>query len=120
MHLTVGKETVEKLPVKVASGAKFVADGDPTTTFWSKGDRADVNQRALMAMMKNHKQSDAQAKRLRNCAVGFATPASRLAHRPGGLTAKSGKNVELRRTAGLEFLRPLAPLIAIAYQRLYT
>jgi hypothetical protein len=25
----------------------------------------------------------------------------------------------LRRTAGLEFLRPLAPLIAIADQRLY-
>ena len=40
MHLTVGKETFEMRPVKTASGAKYVATGDPTTTFWSKGDRA--------------------------------------------------------------------------------
>ena len=40
MHLTVGKETIEMRPVKTASGAKYVATGDPTTTFWSKGDRA--------------------------------------------------------------------------------
>jgi heat shock protein HslJ/uncharacterized lipoprotein YbaY len=40
MHLTVGKETIEMRPVEAASGAKFAATGDSTTTFWSKGDRA--------------------------------------------------------------------------------
>lgn len=40
MHLALGKETIEMRPVEAASGAKFAATGDPTTTFWSKGDRA--------------------------------------------------------------------------------
>ena len=40
IHLTLGKETIEMRPVEAASGAKFAAAGDPTTTFWSKGDRA--------------------------------------------------------------------------------
>lgn len=30
------------LPVKAASGARFEAEGDPDTRFWSKGDRADL------------------------------------------------------------------------------
>jgi heat shock protein HslJ/uncharacterized lipoprotein YbaY len=42
MHLTVGKETIEMRPVEAASGARFVAAGDSTTTFWSKGDRATL------------------------------------------------------------------------------
>jgi heat shock protein HslJ/membrane-bound inhibitor of C-type lysozyme len=40
MHLTLGKETIEMHPVVAASGAKYAAVGDPTTTLWSKGDRA--------------------------------------------------------------------------------
>jgi heat shock protein HslJ len=38
--LTIGRETFIMHPVKAASGAKYVADNDPATTFWSKGDRA--------------------------------------------------------------------------------
>lgn len=40
MHLTVGAETFDMRPVRAASGAKYEAVGDPSTTFWSKGDRA--------------------------------------------------------------------------------
>jgi uncharacterized lipoprotein YbaY/uncharacterized membrane protein len=40
MHLTIGKETIVMRPVEAASGARFAVTGDPTTTFWSKGDRA--------------------------------------------------------------------------------
>lgn len=42
MHLTIGKETIVMRPVEAASGARFAATGDPTTTFWSKGDRATL------------------------------------------------------------------------------
>ncbi|HYQ92369.1 MAG TPA: META domain-containing protein, partial [Candidatus Competibacteraceae bacterium] len=42
MQLTVGEETFAMQPVKTASGAKYEAVGDPTTTFWSKGNRATL------------------------------------------------------------------------------
>jgi heat shock protein HslJ len=42
MQLTIGNATFEMRPVEAASGARFVAAGDPTTTFWSKGDRATL------------------------------------------------------------------------------
>jgi heat shock protein HslJ/uncharacterized lipoprotein YbaY len=42
MLLTVGGETFEMKPVSAASGAKYEAVGDPTTTFWNKGDRTTI------------------------------------------------------------------------------
>lgn len=39
VRLTVGAESFDMRPVVSASGAKYEAVGDPTTTFWSKGDR---------------------------------------------------------------------------------
>jgi heat shock protein HslJ/uncharacterized lipoprotein YbaY len=49
MLLTVGGETFEMKPVSSASGAKYEAIGDPTTTFWNKGDQTmiSVKGRAL-------------------------------------------------------------------------
>lgn len=38
--LTIDRDTIVLQPVRSASGAKYVADTDPKTTFWSKGDRA--------------------------------------------------------------------------------
>ena len=43
--LTVGDETLRLHPVPAASGARYAADGDPTTSFWSKGARASVEFR---------------------------------------------------------------------------
>ncbi|TVR62534.1 MAG: META domain-containing protein [Candidatus Competibacteraceae bacterium] len=40
LRLTVGDETFDLRPVEAASGAKYAAVNDPSTTFWSKGDRA--------------------------------------------------------------------------------
>ena len=40
LRLTVGDETFDLRPVEAASGAKYAAANDPSTTFWSKGDRA--------------------------------------------------------------------------------
>lgn len=39
LRLTVGAESFAMRPVVSASGAKYTAVDDPTTTFWSKGDR---------------------------------------------------------------------------------
>ncbi len=39
LRLTLGGETFDMGPVAAASGAKYAAVDDPTTTFWSKGDR---------------------------------------------------------------------------------
>jgi len=49
MLLTVGGQTFELKPVPSASGAKYEAVGDPTTTFWNKGDHTmiTVKGRAL-------------------------------------------------------------------------
>jgi len=40
MRLTVGEETYDMRPVVTASGVTYEAVDDPSTTFWSKGDRA--------------------------------------------------------------------------------
>lgn len=40
LRLTVGAESFDMRPVASASGAKYEAVDDPTTTFWSKGERA--------------------------------------------------------------------------------
>ncbi len=40
MRLTVGEETYDMRPVVTASGVTYEAIDDPSTTFWSKGDRA--------------------------------------------------------------------------------
>ncbi len=40
--LSIGRETFLMRPVRSASGSKYVADNDPKTTFWSKGDRAQL------------------------------------------------------------------------------
>ncbi|MDZ7621957.1 MAG: META domain-containing protein [Candidatus Competibacteraceae bacterium] len=40
LRLTVGDEAFDLRPVEAASGAKYAAVDDPSTTFWSKGDRA--------------------------------------------------------------------------------
>ena len=40
LRLTGGDETFDLRPVVAASGAKYAAVNDPSTTFWSKGDRA--------------------------------------------------------------------------------
>jgi membrane-bound inhibitor of C-type lysozyme len=40
LNLTAGGADYVMHPVPAASGAKYEAAGDPTTTFWSKGDRA--------------------------------------------------------------------------------
>lgn len=39
LRLTVGAESFDMRPVVSASGAKYEAVADPTTTFWSKGER---------------------------------------------------------------------------------
>jgi heat shock protein HslJ/membrane-bound inhibitor of C-type lysozyme len=39
-QLTVGEARFALRPVEAASGAKYEALGDPSTTFWSRGDRA--------------------------------------------------------------------------------
>jgi membrane-bound inhibitor of C-type lysozyme len=43
--LTAGAETFTLNPVRSASGAKYEAEGDPATTFWSKGDKATLTIR---------------------------------------------------------------------------
>lgn len=45
MRIRVGAETVDLRPVPAASGAKYQAVNDPSTTFWSKGDRATFTLR---------------------------------------------------------------------------
>jgi uncharacterized membrane protein/uncharacterized lipoprotein YbaY len=40
MHLMLSKVTLEMRPVEAASGVKFAAVADSTTTLWSKGDHA--------------------------------------------------------------------------------
>jgi putative lipoprotein len=40
LQLTVGEARFALRPAEAASGAKYEAVGDPSTTFWSKGDRA--------------------------------------------------------------------------------
>lgn len=40
MRIRAGAETIDLRPVPAASGAKYQAVDDPSTTFWSKGDRA--------------------------------------------------------------------------------
>mgnify|MGYP001265833116 CR=1 FL=1 len=40
LRLTVGDEAFDLRPVAAASGAKYAELNDPSTTFWSKGDRA--------------------------------------------------------------------------------
>jgi heat shock protein HslJ/membrane-bound inhibitor of C-type lysozyme len=40
LRLTVGDESFDLRPVEAASGVKYAAVDDPSTTFWSKGDRA--------------------------------------------------------------------------------
>jgi heat shock protein HslJ/uncharacterized lipoprotein YbaY len=42
MHLRAGGQSFELRPVRSASGARYEAVGDPSTSFWSKGDRATV------------------------------------------------------------------------------
>jgi membrane-bound inhibitor of C-type lysozyme len=43
--LNAGAETFTLNPVHSASGAKYEAEGDPATTFWSKGDKATLTIR---------------------------------------------------------------------------
>ena len=45
LRLTVGAEGFDVQEVRVASGAKFEAVGDPSTFLWSKGDAATVQVR---------------------------------------------------------------------------
>lgn len=45
LRLTVGAEGFDVQEVRVASGAKFEAVGDPSTFLWSKGDAATVEVR---------------------------------------------------------------------------
>jgi len=42
MRMEAGGETFDLRPVRSASGARYEAVGDPSTSFWSKGDRATV------------------------------------------------------------------------------
>ena len=42
MLLTVSGETFEMTPIASASGSKYEAVGDPTTTFWSKGAQTTI------------------------------------------------------------------------------
>lgn len=42
MRMEAGGETFELRPVRSASGARYEAVGDPSTSFWSRGDRATV------------------------------------------------------------------------------
>ncbi|MCZ7560804.1 MAG: META domain-containing protein [Burkholderiaceae bacterium] len=42
MRMEAGGESFDLRPVRSASGARYEAVGDPSTTFWSKGDRASV------------------------------------------------------------------------------
>lgn len=41
-RMEAGGETFDLRPVRSASGARYEAVGDPSTSFWSKGDRATV------------------------------------------------------------------------------
>lgn len=41
-RMEAGGETFDLRPVRSASGARYEALGDPSTSFWSKGDRATV------------------------------------------------------------------------------
>jgi heat shock protein HslJ len=45
MLLTVGGEVFEMRPVEAASGTRYEAMNDPTTTFWNKGDRSTITVR---------------------------------------------------------------------------
>ncbi|WP_187272297.1 META domain-containing protein [Zeimonas arvi] len=45
MQLRAGDELFALRPVPAASGAKFEAEADPATTFWSRGERAVVTLR---------------------------------------------------------------------------
>lgn len=45
MEMRAGGERFALRPVPAASGAKFEAEGDPATTFWSRGERATVTLR---------------------------------------------------------------------------
>ncbi|MCO5107389.1 MAG: META domain-containing protein [Burkholderiaceae bacterium] len=42
MRMEAGDESFDLRPVRSASGARYEAAGDPSTSFWSKGDRATV------------------------------------------------------------------------------
>ncbi len=42
LQLNLGSETFSMRQVAAASGARYVAEGDATTTFWSKGERATL------------------------------------------------------------------------------
>ncbi|MBK7673637.1 MAG: MliC family protein [Candidatus Accumulibacter sp.] len=42
MQLSVGGETFAMRQVEAASGARYVAVDDATSSFWSKGDRATL------------------------------------------------------------------------------
>ncbi len=42
IRMQAGGETFDLRPVRSASGARYEAVGDPSTSFWSKGDRASV------------------------------------------------------------------------------
>ncbi len=42
MRMQAGGETFDLRPVRSASGARYEAIGDPSTSLWSKGDRATV------------------------------------------------------------------------------
>ena len=45
LHMTIHDETFSLVAVEAASGARFVAAGDPGTSFWNKGDRARLEVR---------------------------------------------------------------------------
>lgn len=45
--MTVGGKTYKMKSVSAASGAKFEAVGDPSTTFWSKGERASITVKGV-------------------------------------------------------------------------
>jgi heat shock protein HslJ/uncharacterized lipoprotein YbaY len=45
LRLTVGQEQFELHPVRSASGARYAATGDPSTTYWNKGDRTLITLR---------------------------------------------------------------------------
>ncbi|MCZ2096154.1 MAG: META domain-containing protein [Anaerolineae bacterium] len=42
MRMEAGGESFDLRPVRSAAGARYEAVGDPSTTFWSRGDRASV------------------------------------------------------------------------------
>lgn len=49
MRMTVGDESFDLYPVPAASGAKYEAAGDPSTVFWTKGERALLELRGERA-----------------------------------------------------------------------